>query len=142
MYAKSEVLSKGNPSKKSPKGSLITWNSIEITFAQHGQGYIALDLFLANEEENVKLDYIVCVPILTVCSRIGLVEEGCRILTCVVNMCQRFWRLDEAKALVESKPFEPDAMVWKTLLGACRVCEYTELDSQVGSHAPHLCSPL
>ncbi|KAJ8434177.1 hypothetical protein Cgig2_025317 [Carnegiea gigantea] len=37
---------------------------------------------------------------------------------------------DEAKALIKS-----DAMVWKTLLGACRNCRDVEIASQVASHA-------
>nr|KYP77182.1 Putative pentatricopeptide repeat-containing protein At3g25970 [Cajanus cajan] len=36
-----------------------------------------------------------------------------------------------AKTLVETMPFEPDAMVLKTLLGACRFCNDIELASQV-----------
>ena len=39
--------------------------------------------------------------------------------------------LEKAKALVESMPFELDAMVLKTLLGTCKICGDIEFASHV-----------
>ncbi|KAK1652275.1 hypothetical protein QYE76_070080 [Lolium multiflorum] len=43
-------------------------------------------------------------------------------------------KLDKAKELIDAMPFEPDAMVWMTLLGACRIHGYMELASEVCSY--------
>ena len=101
-------------------------------------------------DRKVRLDHITFVAVLTACSHIGLVEEGLNFLksmesdygipprmehsACAVDLFGRAGRLDEAKTLIETMPFKPDAMVWKTLLGACRVCGDIELATQVASH--------
>ncbi|GLT56898.1 hypothetical protein SLA2020_319160 [Shorea laevis] len=101
-------------------------------------------------ERKVKLDHITFVAVLIACSHVGLVEEGQEILksmepdhgipphmehyACVVDLFGKAGRLYDAKALIELMPFKPDAMVWKTLLGACRACGNIELATQVASH--------
>ena len=151
MYAKCGIIEDSRKSfENNPKDSSIPWNSIIFAHAQHGQGYIALDLFFEMKKKEVKLDHITFVAVLNACSHIGLVQEGCKILksmesyygipprmehyTCAVDLYGRAGRLDEAKSLVESMPFEPDATLWKTLLGACRACGNIELASQVASY--------
>lgn len=152
MYAKCGIIEDATKSfEENPKDSSITWNSIIFAYAQHGQGHIALDLFSQmKKRQEVKLDHITFVAVLTACSHNGLVEEGCKLLktmeckygipprmehyACAVDLYGRAGRLEEAKALVESMPFEPNATVWQTLLGACRACGNIELASQVGSH--------
>jgi pentatricopeptide repeat protein len=95
----------------------------------------------------VKPDHITFVAVLTACSHNGLVEEGRKIIqsmesdfgiplrmehyACAVDLFGRAGHLEEAKALIETMPFEPDAMVLKTLLGACRSCGNIELASHV-----------
>lgn len=151
MYAKCGIIEDARKSfEESSKDSSITWNSIIFGYAQHGQGYVALDLFSQMKKRKVKLDHITFVAVLTACSHNGLVEEGCTILksmdsdygicprmehyACAVDLYGRAGHLDEAKALVEAMPFEPDVMVWKTLLGVCRACGDIELASQVANH--------
>ena len=150
MYSKCGIIEDARKSfEDTPKDSSITWNSIIFGYAQHGQGNVALDLFYLMTESRVKPDHITFVAILTACSHIGLVEEGRKFLismeseygiplrmehyACGVDLYGRAGCLDEAKALIEAMPFEPDAMVWKTLLGACRICGDIKLASQVAS---------
>ncbi|CBI21173.3 unnamed protein product, partial [Vitis vinifera] len=151
MYSKCGVIEDARKSfDATPKDSSIAWNSLIFGYAQHGRGKIALDLFFLMKDRRVKLDHITFVAVLTACSHIGLVEEGWSFLksmesdygipprmehyACMIDLLGRAGRLDEAKALIEAMPFEPDAMVWKTLLGACRTCGDIELASQVASH--------
>ncbi|KAG6767736.1 hypothetical protein POTOM_028951 [Populus tomentosa] len=131
------------------KESSITWNSIMFAYAQHGQGDVALDLFSIMREREVKLDHVTFVAVLTACSHIGLVEQGRCFLksmasdygipprmehyACAVDLFGRAGYLEEAKALIDSMPFQPNAMVLKTLLGACRACGNIELAAQVAS---------
>jgi len=150
MYSKCGIIEDARRSfEDTPKDSSITWNSIIFGYAQHGQGNVALDFFYLMTERRVKPDHITFVAILTACSHIGLVEEGRKFLismeseygiplrmehyACGVDLYGRAGCLDEAKALIEAMPFEPNAMVWKTLLGACRICGDIELASEVAS---------
>ncbi|GAV77599.1 PPR domain-containing protein/PPR_2 domain-containing protein/PPR_3 domain-containing protein [Cephalotus follicularis] len=151
MYSRCGIIEDAQKSfEETSKDSSITWNSIIFGYAQHGQGEFSLNFFFQMRERKVKLDHITFVAVLTACSHIGLVEEGHNFFksmeidygipprmehyACVVDLFGRAGRLLEAKTLVESMPFEPDAMVWKTLLGACRVCCDIELATEVASH--------
>ncbi|XP_058113989.1 putative pentatricopeptide repeat-containing protein At3g25970 [Magnolia sinica] len=137
MYSKCGVLEDSRRSfDETQQDSSITWNSIIFGYAQHGLGKTSLDLFSQMQQSKLKPDHITFVGILSACSHVGLVEEGLNFLrsmepvhgiplrmehyACGVDIFGRAGRLDEAKALIESMPFKPDAMVWKTLLGACR----------------------
>ncbi|KAA8538410.1 hypothetical protein F0562_028044 [Nyssa sinensis] len=149
MYSKCGIIEDARKSfEVTPKNSSVTWNSIILGHAQHGQGKAALDLFFLMRESKVKLDHITFVAVLTACSHIGLVEEGYNFLksmesygipprmehyACVIDLFGRAGRLEEAKCLIKAMPFEPDAMVWKTLLGTCRMCGDIELATQAAS---------
>ncbi|XP_038884493.1 putative pentatricopeptide repeat-containing protein At3g25970 [Benincasa hispida] len=151
MYSKCGIIEDARRSfEESSKNSSITWNALMFGYAQHGQCNVALDLFFLMEKKKVKMDHITFVAVLTACSHIGLVEQGCKFLRCMesdygvpprmehyacaVDLYGRSGRLEEAKALIEEMPFKPDAMVWKTFLGACRSCGNIELACQVASH--------
>ncbi|KAF2298231.1 hypothetical protein GH714_020503 [Hevea brasiliensis] len=151
MYSKCGIIEDAQKSfENSTRDSSITWNSIMFAYAQHGKGDIALDLFFQMRERKVKVDHISFVAVLTACSHIGLVEKGRYFLksmasdygipprmehyACAIDLFGRAGHLDEAKALIESMPFKPNAMVWKTLLGACRACGDVELAAQVANH--------
>lgn len=151
MYSKCGIIEDARKSfEETPKDSSISWNSIIFGYAQNGQGYVALDLFSQMKKQKVKLDHITFVAILTACSHMGLVEQGCKFLksmeseykiaprmehyACAVDLYGRAGHLDKAKTLIEAMPFEPDTVVWKTLLGACRACGNIELASQVAGY--------
>ncbi|CAJ2644934.1 unnamed protein product [Trifolium pratense] len=148
MYSKCGVIEDARKCfEATPNDIAIVWNSIIFGYAQHGQGKIALELFYLLRERKVKPDHITFVAVLTACSHNGLVEEGRKIIqsmesnfdiplrmehyACAVDLFGRAGHLEEAKALVETMPFEPDAMVLRTLLGACRSCGNIELASHV-----------
>ncbi|WCJ21796.1 Pentatricopeptide repeat (PPR) superfamily protein [Euphorbia peplus] len=151
MYSKCGMLGDAQKSFEETKNDTsITWNSIMFAYAQHGQGIVALDLFVEMTKRKVKVDHITFVAALTACSHTGLVEQGRYFLknmesdygisprmehyACAIDLFGRAGYLDEAKALVKSMPFEPDAMLWQTFLGACRACGDIELAAKVASH--------
>ncbi|CAL5380287.1 unnamed protein product [Camellia sinensis] len=53
---------------------------------------------------------------------------------CVVDLFGRAGRLDEAFKIITNMPFDPDAGVWGTLLGACRVHGNVELAELASRH--------
>lgn len=148
MYSKCGVIDDARRSfDETHKDSSVIWNSIIFGYATHGQGLIALDLFNRMQKLRVKPDHITFVGLLSACSHIGLVDEGSNILqsmdpvygiplrmehyACGVDLFGRAGELDKAINLIKSMPFEPDAMVWMTLLGACRIHGNIELASHV-----------
>ncbi|KAL5063173.1 hypothetical protein RYX36_024910 [Vicia faba] len=148
MYSKCGVIEDARKSFETTfSDNAIVWNSIIFGYAQHGQGNIALELFNLMRERKMKPDHITFVAVLTACSHNGLVEEGRKIIqsmesdfgiplrtehyACAVDLYGRAGHLEEARALVETMPFEPDGMVLRTLLGACRSCGDIELASHV-----------
>ncbi|RAL41237.1 hypothetical protein DM860_010031 [Cuscuta australis] len=136
--------------EESPKDSSIIWNAIIFAYAQHGMGEVALDLFSSMTKWKVNPDHVTFVAVLTACSHIGLVEEGRNFLNsmesdygipprmehyaCAIDLLGRAGLMKEAKELIRGMPFQPDSMVLKTLLGACRTCGDIELASEVAHH--------
>ncbi|KAI9119646.1 hypothetical protein K1719_009522 [Acacia pycnantha] len=92
------------------KLDLIGWTAIIVSYAQH---------------------------VLLACSHNGLVEEafsylnsmvkdygikpGHRHYACIVDLLGRSGRLKEAENFINSMPVKPDALIWGTLLAACKV---------------------
>ncbi|KAL6644302.1 hypothetical protein ACP70R_015910 [Stipagrostis hirtigluma subsp. patula] len=151
MYSKSGLLDDARKSfEEADKSSSVPWNSMIFGYAQHGQAQTVTTLFSEMLELKVPLDHITFVGLITAYSHAGLVDEGSEILNtmeskygvplrmehyaCGVDLYGRAGQLDKAKELIESMPFEPDAMVWMTLLGACRIHGNMELASDVASY--------
>ncbi|MQM09613.1 hypothetical protein Taro_042481 [Colocasia esculenta] len=49
------------------------------------------------------------------------------MLNCVVDILGRAGQLDRARRFIEEMPIDPDAMLWRTLLSACRVHKNIEI---------------
>lgn len=150
MYSKCGIIEDARKSfEATSKDTAVVWNSIIFAYAQHGQGNIALDLFNLMINRKVKPDHVTFVAVLTACSHNGMVEEGSKFLesmesnfgipprmehyACAIDLYGRAGHLEKAKALVETMPFEPDTMILKSLLGACRTFGDIDLASQIAS---------
>lgn len=118
------------------------WNSMISTYAHHGEAEEALLLFEKMMKEGLKPNYVTFVGVLSACSHAGLVEDGLHHFksmadfeiepgtehyACVVSLLGRAGRLYEAKEFIENMPIKPAAVVWRSLLSACRVVGNVEL---------------
>ena len=106
-------------------------------FAQHGHGKEALQFFQQIQQAGMKPDKITFVGVLSACRHTGLVNEGWHYLdimrhnhhislagehcACMVDLLGRFGDLEKAEDFINSMHFEPDVVVWGSLLGACRI---------------------
>ncbi|XP_010678537.1 pentatricopeptide repeat-containing protein At1g74600, chloroplastic [Beta vulgaris subsp. vulgaris] len=122
---------------------LISWTTMIVSCAQHGKGAEALKLYEAMKSEGMKPDSVTFVGVLSACSHAGLVEEGyshlssmskdysiephLRHYACMVDLLGRSGRLKEAENFINNMPIKPDALVWGTLLAACKVHGNVEL---------------
>ncbi|KAF3971703.1 hypothetical protein ACB098_06G192400 [Castanea mollissima] len=116
--------------------SIDHWNAMIGGLAIHGLGELAFDLFMEMEKFCVKPDDITFIGVLNACGHAGLVKEGliCFDLMrrvhkvqpklqhygCMIDMFGRSGQIEEARALIEEMPIEPNDVIWRTLLGACK----------------------
>lgn len=123
--------------RKMGKKDLITWNSMINVLALHGHGVGALDLYSEMRSAGERPDGITYVGILSACSHLGLVDDGFKYFLsmvdkysivpqiehygCMVDILTRAGLLKHAVDFVQNMPIKADAIIWTTLLGACRV---------------------
>ncbi|XP_057834595.2 pentatricopeptide repeat-containing protein At2g33680 [Cryptomeria japonica] len=120
-----------------PKEDVVPWNAMIAAYAQHGCGNEAIQIFEEMQPLGIKPNEITFVSVLFACSHIGSVVKGRNFFksmtedhgitpeiehyVCMVDLLGRSGHLDEAEAFINSIPFKPNALLWKTLLGACNV---------------------
>eukprot|EP01018_Ginkgo_biloba_P036001 Gb_24114 [translate_table: standard] len=116
---------------------VIIWNAMIAGYAMHGLGENALTLFYQMQHAGIKPDHITFTAVLSACSNAGMMDEGWKLFnlmseyygitpcmehyTCMVNLLGRAGLLNEAQDLINKMPLKPDACLWGTLLGACRI---------------------
>ncbi|XP_042510739.1 pentatricopeptide repeat-containing protein At3g53360, mitochondrial [Macadamia integrifolia] len=126
---------------------VISWSSLIVGYAQFGYGEEALKLFRTMSHLGIKPNHITFVGVFSACSRVGLVAEGCQYFrsmkidhgivptrehcACVVDLLSRAGHLGEAENFINQMPFDPDIVVWKTLLAGCR----THGNLEIGTRA-------
>ncbi|KAK7329455.1 hypothetical protein VNO77_23624 [Canavalia gladiata] len=119
------------------------WNAMINGLAIHGLALDATVVFSRMEMERVLPDSVTFIGILTACSHRGLVEEGRKYFDMMQNrflilpqlehygtMVDLFGRaglLEEAYAMIKAMPLEPDVVIWRALLSACRIHRKKEL---------------
>eukprot|EP01018_Ginkgo_biloba_P026101 Gb_02613 [translate_table: standard] len=151
MYAKCGNISDAyTVFEKMPDHNVVSWNAIIAGYAQHGFGKEALQCFEQMLQAGVMPDPITFVGVLSACSHAGLVDEGWHYFdtmnrnfsitpreehyACMVDLLGRSGRLGEAEEFINKMPFEPTVVVWKALLGACRIHVNMELGKRAAEH--------
>ncbi|KXG34402.1 pentatricopeptide repeat-containing protein At4g21065 [Sorghum bicolor] len=123
--------------------TVVSWTSLIVGLAVNGFGKEALELFGIMEREKLVPTEITMVGVLYACSHCGLVDDGFmyfnrmkeeyniapRIehLGCMVDLLGRAGKVKEAYDYILTMPLEPNAVVWRTLLGACAMHKKLEL---------------
>lgn len=116
--------------------NVVSWNAIIGAYAQHGCAQEALDLMQQMQQEGIQPNDVTFVNVLTACSHAGLLPEGSMLFqsmcsefsitpaiehnACMVDLLCRSGFLQEAQDLMDQLPLQPDAMMWLSVLGACR----------------------
>ncbi|KAL5713550.1 hypothetical protein ACHQM5_015614 [Ranunculus cassubicifolius] len=122
---------------------LITWNTMIGGLSTHGRGTDALKVFNQMMTIGEVPDGITFVGVISACSHMGLVEEGLsyfKLMTedysivpeieqygCMVDLLARAGQLNEAVDFIRNMPIKTDAVIWSTLLGACRTYRNIQL---------------
>lgn len=129
--------------------NVALWTSMLCSYASHGQGRMAIQLFSRMTAEKITPNEITLVGVLSACSHGRLVSEGDHYFklmqeeygifpsiehyNCMVDLYGRAGLLDRAKNFIEENYINRDAIVWKTFLSTCRLhkhMEYAKLASE------------
>ncbi|GMG98413.1 hypothetical protein Nepgr_000253 [Nepenthes gracilis] len=121
---------------KMPERNLISWSAMMGGYAMHGKFTEVFELFSRMMDLGVLPDEATFTTILTTCSHGGFVDKGNEYFemmekgfrmrptmehyTCMVDMLGRAGRIKEAKELIEKMEVEPDEVLWRSLLVACK----------------------
>ncbi|XP_023750169.1 pentatricopeptide repeat-containing protein At4g21300 [Lactuca sativa] len=132
------------------KKSEVSWNSIISAYGNHGRLQECVSLFRQMEESGFLPDHVTFLAVISACDHSGLVDDGFRYFksmtedygitpgkehyACIIDMYGRAGRLSEAFEAIKGMPFDPDAGVWGSLLGACRVHGDVELAEMASRH--------
>ncbi|XP_059463556.1 pentatricopeptide repeat-containing protein At3g29230-like [Corylus avellana] len=121
------------------------WNAMIMGLAVHGYCQQALELLAAMELrlDGIRPNRVTFIGVLIACSHQGLVEEGRQHFNrmikvykimpdikhygCMVDLLSRWGLLYDAWQMIKTMPLPPTAVLWRTLLGACRVHSNAEL---------------
>ncbi|KAH7554615.1 hypothetical protein JRO89_XS12G0247400 [Xanthoceras sorbifolium] len=120
-----------------------SWNSVIGGLAFHGHAEESIALFSEMQRLKVRPNEITFVGVLVACSHAGKVEEGQRYFKlmkdrykiepnirhygCMVDLLGRAGLLNETFEFIDRMEIEPNAIIWRTLLGACRIHGNVEL---------------
>ncbi|CAA2954664.1 pentatricopeptide repeat-containing At5g43790 [Olea europaea subsp. europaea] len=133
---------------------IFCYNAMIRGLAIHGHGHEALDLFKKMRKEGLGPDDVTILIIIYACSHVGLVDEGCKLFEaiksdyglepklehycCLVDLLGRAGQLKEAEKLVGTMPLKPNAIFWRSLLGAARVHGNLEIGELALQHLVQL----
>ncbi|KAF3773331.1 Pentatricopeptide repeat-containing protein [Nymphaea thermarum] len=141
----------------SSRKDLLSWTSMITGLALHGLGREAVDLFLHMLDIGMKPDHITLIGVLNACSHSGLVDQGRQFFHgmhqlwgivptlehygCIVDLLGRAGFIDEAVKIAKCMPVEPDIVIWRALLSACRIHGNLALAEEIMHHVDR-CDPL
>ncbi|GAB2267103.1 hypothetical protein Dimus_002088 [Dionaea muscipula] len=129
--------------------NMVSWTSLISGFAMHGMAKEAVENFERMVvDEGLWPNRVTFLSLLSACSHGGLVEEGLEFFKkmiqhfqilpdtkhygCVIDMLARAGRLNEAENMALEIPGEVEnAVIWRTLLGACSFHGNVEMAERV-----------
>ncbi|OVA16263.1 Pentatricopeptide repeat [Macleaya cordata] len=136
------------------KRDVLTFTSMISGLTAHGLGKEALQMFSQMVAEGIKPNDITLLGVLNGCSHSGLVEKGCSIFNemeqiwgvspkvehygCIVDLLGRAGHLEQAFEVVKTMPMEPDIVIWRALLSACRIHGNVDFGELIVDHISQL----
>ncbi|XP_073048440.1 pentatricopeptide repeat-containing protein At5g50990 isoform X1 [Primulina eburnea] len=125
------------------RNDVSIWNAMIKGLAMHGLVSDAVSAFSNMQIEKISPDPLTFISILTTCSHCGFVDQGRYYFDimqknfsiqpqlehygAMVDLFGRAGLLEEAYALIQEMPMEPDVVTWRALLSACKTYKNHEL---------------
>ncbi|KAF7050998.1 hypothetical protein CFC21_059284 [Triticum aestivum] len=137
MYARcGDVVSSREIFDRMAGKDVISWNTMIMGYAIHGQGRTALEMFSEMKCNGLQPNESTFVSVLTACSVSGLTDEGWTQFNsmqrdygmvpqiehygCMADLLGRAGDLREVMQFIEKMPIDPTFRVWGSLLTASR----------------------
>ena len=144
MYAKCGSLKDALQSfKEMPERNPVSWNALISAYAQNGDGVGTLMSFEQMVQSGFQPDSVSFLSVLTACSHCGHIDKALQYFNSMtqvyklvpkkehyaslVDVLCRSGRFDEAEKLMAQMPFEPDEIMWSSVLNSCRIHKNQEL---------------
>ncbi|WOL05391.1 pentatricopeptide repeat-containing protein [Canna indica] len=144
MHARSGNIDAANQTFHEMKDrDVVSWSAMISSHAQHGCASDALRLFKEMESCQVVPNHVTFLGVLAACSHGGLVDEGLRYFesmkrdykldpnakhcASIVDLLGRAGRLVDAEKFIIDSGFHDDPVLWRALLGSCRIHKNTEM---------------
>lgn len=134
--------------KRMKEKNVLTWTAMATGLAIHGKGNEALELLEAMKDHGIKPNSVTFTSLFSACCHAGLVEEGLCLFHsmerkfsiepliqhygCVVDLLGRAGHLEEAYSFIKDMKVKPDAVLWRSLLNACKVYGDVVMGDKVG----------
>ncbi|QCD76960.1 pentatricopeptide repeat-containing protein At4g21065 [Vigna unguiculata] len=128
----------------------VSWTSLIVGLAVNGFGEEALELFKEMEGQGLVPSEITFVGVLYACSHCGMLDEGFNYFRrmeeeygimpriehygCMVDLLSRAGLVKRAYEYIQNMPVQPNAVIWRTLLGACTIHGHLDLGEIARSH--------
>ncbi|KAJ4979132.1 hypothetical protein NE237_009912 [Protea cynaroides] len=155
MYAKSGDIDAANLTFKEARNlDVVSWSVMISSHAQHGCAKEALSFFEKMKNSGITPNHITYLGVLTACSHGGLVDDGFRYFesmkrdhviipnvkhcSCIVDLLGRAGRLAAAENFIVNSGFKDDPVMWRALLGACRVHKDTVMGKRIAERVIEL----
>ncbi|XP_057950690.1 pentatricopeptide repeat-containing protein At1g08070, chloroplastic-like [Malania oleifera] len=133
-----------------PLKNAMSWTVLIQGLASNGQGKRALEFFEIMREKNIEPNDVTFIGILSAYSHAGLINEGRSFFIsmtrdfgiepriehygCMVDMLGRAGLIEKAYQFIRNMPIQPSAIIWRTLLGSCRVYKNVEIGEESLKH--------
>ena len=117
-----------------PERNIVSWNALISAHAQNGNGEATLDSFEKMVQSGFQPDSVSFLSVFA-CNYCGLVQEGLRYFrsmiqihnlvpkkehyASMVDMLCRNGRFNEAEKFMAEMPFDPDEIMWSSVLNSC-----------------------
>ncbi|KAL0416980.1 UNVERIFIED_CONTAM: Pentatricopeptide repeat-containing protein [Sesamum latifolium] len=145
---------------KIPRRDVHNFTSMISGFSIHGLGEEAIHVFQQMLADKLIPNDITILGVLNGCSHSGLVQQGSSIFYnmenlwgivpkiehygCYVHLLGRAGYLAKAFGIVKTMPLNPDIVVWRALLSACRIHRDADFGERIINHLeqldPHSCA--
>ncbi|KAI9122418.1 hypothetical protein K1719_006258 [Acacia pycnantha] len=134
--------------------NVVSWTSLIVGLAVNGFAEEAIELFKELERLGLMPSEITFVGVLYACSHCGMLDEGFNYFKrmkreygiepriehygCMVDLLARAGLVKQAYDYIQDMPLRPNAVIWRTLLGACTIHGQLDLAKIARSHLSEL----
>ncbi|KAG9458768.1 hypothetical protein H6P81_003276 [Aristolochia fimbriata] len=132
-----------------PEHDLVTWNALIYVYAINGLTEEMIQMFEKMKPSGIQPDHVTFLGVLSACSHDGLIHDAWRYFnsmkcdygmvpemahfSCMVDLLCKMGFVEDAEKLIDSIPFEPDSVIWTSLLTGCQFNIHIEIAERAAS---------